>query len=112
MMHPTFSSSFMLLPPTSWGSQLAVIQCKCVCGNRTRRDQVDLVCRHREGMLQGMAMITPSPGNPMPAIVHEVLRLTGQPLDTAARAFLELRSDYNFSQERAHADARAVYRGL
>ncbi|HEU0300080.1 MAG TPA: DUF4157 domain-containing protein [Longimicrobium sp.] len=44
----------------------------------------------------------------VPAIVHEVLRSSGQPLDTAARAFLEPRFGHDFSRIRIHADAKAA----
>jgi outer membrane protein OmpA-like peptidoglycan-associated protein len=43
-----------------------------------------------------------------PPIVHDVLRLSGQPLDTATRAFMEPRVVHDFSQVRVHTDARAA----
>jgi hypothetical protein len=42
-----------------------------------------------------------------PAIVHEVLRSTGQPLDPATRAFMEPRFGYDFSRVRIHTGAAA-----
>jgi hypothetical protein len=42
-----------------------------------------------------------------PSVVHEVLRLPGQPLDPATRQFMETRFGHDFSQVRVHADARA-----
>ena len=42
------------------------------------------------------------------AIVHEVLRSSGQPLDAATRSDLEPRFGHDFSQVRVHADARAA----
>jgi hypothetical protein len=49
-----------------------------------------------------------SPVNEVPAIVHEVLRSPGQPLDPAARTVLEPRFGHDFSDVRVHADARAA----
>jgi hypothetical protein len=44
----------------------------------------------------------------VPPIVHEVLRSSGQPLDAAARAFLEPRFGHDFSGVRLHTDAKAA----
>jgi hypothetical protein len=44
----------------------------------------------------------------VPAIVHEVLRSSGQPLDAATRAFFEPRFKYDFSAVRVHTDAQAT----
>jgi len=43
-----------------------------------------------------------------PPIVDEVLRSSGQPLDAATRAFMELRFGHDFSKVRIHADSRAA----
>jgi hypothetical protein len=43
-----------------------------------------------------------------PPIVHEVLASPGQPLDPAARGFMEPRFGHDFSQVRVHADAKAA----
>lgn len=42
-----------------------------------------------------------------PAIVHEALRSSGQPLDSGTRAFFEQRFGHDFSRVRIHADDRA-----
>ena len=42
-----------------------------------------------------------------PAIVHDVLRAPGRPLDPNTRAFMEPRFGHDFSQVRVHTDARA-----
>ena len=47
-------------------------------------------------------------GGAAPPIVHDVLRSPGQPLDTAARAFMEPRFGHDFSRVRIHTDARAA----
>ena len=44
----------------------------------------------------------------MPSIVPDVLRSPGEPLDAAARAFMEPRFGHDFSQVRIHADAKAA----
>jgi hypothetical protein len=43
-----------------------------------------------------------------PAIVDELLRSSGQPLDTATRAFMEPRFGHDFSNVRVHTDQRAA----
>jgi hypothetical protein len=43
-----------------------------------------------------------------PALVHDVLRLPGHPLDAATRAFFEPRFGRDFSGVRVHSDARAA----
>jgi hypothetical protein len=47
-------------------------------------------------------------GGHAPAIVHQVLESTGQPLDPATRDFKEPRFGHSFEQVRVHEDARAV----
>jgi len=42
-----------------------------------------------------------------PAIVHEVLRAPGQPLDFQTRGFMEGKFGHDFSKVRIHADAKA-----
>ena len=44
----------------------------------------------------------------MPAIVREVLRSLGEPLDAATRTFMESRFGHDFSSVRAHTDAKAA----
>jgi outer membrane protein OmpA-like peptidoglycan-associated protein len=44
----------------------------------------------------------------IPASVHEVLSSSGQPLDSATRAFMEPRFGYDFSDVRVHANAIAA----
>jgi hypothetical protein len=43
-----------------------------------------------------------------PPIVHDVLRSSGQPLDTSTRGFMEPRFGHDFSHVRVHTDGRAV----
>ncbi len=63
-------------------------------------------CRKKKPLLQrsaaGSVRVT------VPPIVHEVLRLPGQPLDQETRAFMEPRFGHDFSRVRVHTDARAA----
>jgi len=43
-----------------------------------------------------------------PAIVHDVLRSSGQPLNESTRAFLEPRFGHDFADVRVHTDSRAA----
>lgn len=43
-----------------------------------------------------------------PPIVHEVLRSSGQPLDTSTRKFMESRFGHDFSRVRVHTNAKAA----
>ena len=43
----------------------------------------------------------------VPAIVHDVLRAPGQPLDFQTRSFMEGKFGHDFSKVRVHADAEA-----
>src|SRR5574341_2536394 len=43
-----------------------------------------------------------------PALAREVLRTTGEPLETETRALFESRFGHDFSRVRVHADARAA----
>ena len=45
---------------------------------------------------------------PAPAIVHDVLRSPGAPLDSGTRTFMEPRFGRDFGDVRVHADARAA----
>src|SRR5580658_11217927 len=43
-----------------------------------------------------------------PALVHDVLRSSGRPLDAATRAFFEPRFGHDFSKVRLHTDGQAA----
>jgi hypothetical protein len=63
------------------------------------------------GTLRRMAAppssLIPHPSK-VPAIVYEVLRSPGQPVDAQTRAFMEPRFGHDFSRVRLHTDARAA----
>ena len=50
--------------------------------------------------------------NPAPALVRDVLRSSGRPLDAATRSFAERRFDHDFSHVRVHDDTRAAQSAL
>jgi hypothetical protein len=61
-----------------------------------------------KGRLQRKAAGGPVAETAAPAIVHEVLRSPGQPLDAGMRAFMEPRFGYDFSGVELHTDAHAA----
>src|SRR5215207_8793318 len=62
----------------------------------------------KTGNVLQRAAIGPSPVSTIPPIVHEVLRVPGQPLDAGTRAFMEPRFGHDFSRVRVHTDAWAA----
>lgn len=83
-----------------------VLQRKCACGQHgSPSGECEERKKKREGTLQRAAAGPSATG--VPAIVHEVLRSPGQPLDSAARAFLEPRFSHDFSAVRVHTDPEA-----
>jgi hypothetical protein len=64
-------------------------------------------CEEEEEKLQRKPAGPQSVAGEAPAIVHEVLRSPGEPLDDATRAFMEARFGYDFCGVRVHSDAAA-----
>jgi outer membrane protein OmpA-like peptidoglycan-associated protein len=64
-------------------------------------------CEEEEGRLRRKPA-GPRSARAAPAIVCEVLRSQGQPLDAATRSDLEPRFGYDFGQVRVHTDVRAA----
>jgi hypothetical protein len=87
---PDFSTAF--LPP-----QLNLKCASCDEDSETKRVQFK------------RAGATETAAGEVPAIVHDVLRTPGQPLDAATRAFFEPRFGFNFGQVRVHTDEQAVH---
>jgi hypothetical protein len=85
--------------------QIGLLQRQCACGQHAIGGECER-CREKKGILQ-RAAVGPAP-NTVPAMVHEVLRSPGQPIDLAARAFMEPRFGHDFSQVRVHTDAMAA----
>lgn len=86
-----------------------ILQRKCACGSHTVAGGECGSCRKEKPTvnLQRSATNVESV-NEVPPIVYDVLHSSGQPLDTATRAFMESRFGHNFSQVRVHTDTKAA----
>lgn len=94
-----------LLPQSSAAIQTGILQRKCAaCGTHTIAGNKCDECK--KGTLQRKSSDN-SEHSEVPPIVHEVLRSSGQPLDTATRAFMEPRFGHDFSHVRVHTDTKA-----
>jgi hypothetical protein len=84
------------------------LQRKCACGNEAGLFGECAECR--KGHRPALQRVTASrhASAPVPAIVHDVLRSPGQPLDAGTRAFMEPRFGHDFSKVRVHADSGAA----
>jgi hypothetical protein len=80
---------------------------KCACGGAPGLAGECAECREKRLTLQRRAVHQSAPSE-VPAIVHEVLRSPGRPLDPAARAFHGSRFGHDFSRVRVHTDGRAA----
>jgi hypothetical protein len=77
---------------------------KCACGSHATGGGECESCKKR---LQRKSHAGATPGS-VPPIVHDVLGTAGQPLDSAARAWMEPRFGQDFSGVRVHTDGRAA----
>jgi len=87
-----------------------VLQRKCACGNQTSGGGECAECQKKHHELQRKTQDpkkTSTRSAAIPPVVDEVLNSSGQPLDTATRAFMEPRFGHDFSQVRVHTDPRA-----
>jgi hypothetical protein len=88
-------------------AQSSMLQ-RCACAAKAGAARECEECRKRRLGVQRYALRGQSDAAPLaPPIVHEVLRLPGQPLDAASRSFMEARLGHDFGQVRVHADSRA-----
>jgi Domain of unknown function (DUF4157) len=90
-----------------------LLQRKCACGGTLGPTGECEECRNRsEAKTLQRKVGQPSTLNhqhsEVPPIVHEVLQSSGQPLDPATRAFMELRFNHDFSHVRVHTDTKAA----
>jgi hypothetical protein len=88
-----------------------ILQRKCACGQHTIAGGECDGCSRKHPSLQRATRSSDSEGQGsvgVPQIVYEVLQSSGQPLDSATRAFFEPRFDHDFSQVRVHTDAKAA----
>jgi hypothetical protein len=81
-----------------------LLQRACACGNHMAGGGECERCQRKR--LQRFGTEPASDG--VPAIVHEVLRASGQPLAPATRVALEPRFGHDFSRVRVHTDAQAA----
>ena len=84
-----------------------LLQRKCSCGNHRPLEDECAQCNKTRHRLQrkGNGRIRTSDA---PAIVHEVLRSSGQSLDPVTRGFFEPRFGHDFSQVKVHTDSKAA----
>lgn len=86
------------------------LQHKCACGNHTIGGECES-CGKKNLSLQRKTQDTGlnlHHSDAVPPIVHEVLRSSGQPLDSRTRAFMEPRFGQDFSQVRVHTGDEAT----
>jgi Domain of unknown function (DUF4157) len=88
-----------------------LLQRKCACGGTPGPTGECEACRKKRLSLQRRTLNseheTQSPAE-VPAIVHDVLRSPGQPLNADTRAFMEPRFGHDFSQVRVHTSSQAA----
>jgi hypothetical protein len=85
----------------------ACVQRACSCGSSGGASGECEECKAKATGLQ-RSSAGPSRSDSAPPIVHDVLRSSGQPLDTATRSFMEPRFGADFSGVRVHTDAEAA----
>lgn len=86
---------------------VGILQRKCGCGGSRSSAGECEDCKKKKMSLQRFS--TGYAGTfAAPAIVHDVLRSPGQPLDAATRTFFEPRFGHDFSKVRVHTDAKAA----
>lgn len=83
------------------------LQRECACGGTPGLAGECAECRKKRLTLQRRSDGQAEP-NVVPPIVHEALRLPGQPLGATTRASMEPRFGHDFSKVRVHADAKAA----
>ena len=83
----------------------APLRRKCSCGGTAGADGECEECKGKQ--LQRKAASERAQGE-APPMVHEVLRSTGQSLDAATRAYMELRFEYDFGHVRVHVDEKSA----
>jgi hypothetical protein len=95
--------------PSFMPAQAGPLQRKCACGGSSGSTGACAECRKEKLQRRAAGQDGSSAA---PAIVNDVLRSPGQPLDAATRAFMEPRFGHDFSRVRVHADAKAAESAL
>jgi hypothetical protein len=85
----------------------SVLQRQCACGQQAVSGGKCEKCAGEQQQKLLRRASGPAPSTAVPPAVHEVLRSSGQPLDSGTRAFMEQRYAHDFSSVRVHADAQA-----
>ncbi|SFS14365.1 Thioredoxin [Dyella sp. OK004] len=81
-----------------------MLQRKCECGTHTDGGECE-ECASKKQALQRKA--SSAHAGDAPAIVYDVLRGPGQPMDASSQAFMESRFDRDFSHVRVHTGEQA-----
>jgi hypothetical protein len=97
----------MTAAPTPTPAHSGLLQRKCACGGAPSLTGECEECRKKRLTSQRRSDNQAEPSI-VPPIVHEVLRSSGQPLDSETGAFMRSRFGHDFSNVRVHADARAA----
>jgi hypothetical protein len=92
---------FMPVPPRA-----RLLQRGCACGGPAGASGECESCR--AGKLQPARQRSAAAPQTIPAIVHQVLRSPGQPLDKATRGVMEARFGHDFAKARIHTGPRAA----
>jgi outer membrane protein OmpA-like peptidoglycan-associated protein len=87
-------------------SAASVLRRACACGGTPGPGGECEACRRKRVAMQRSA--SASAPEVAPAIVHQVLRSHGQPLDARTRAEMEPRFGHSFAHVRVHADGQAA----
>jgi hypothetical protein len=82
------------------------VQRTCACGGVAGPEGECEACKAKRLGVQRKSEA--GSGTHAPASVHETIRSSGQPLDTATRAFMEPRFGQDFSGVRVHTDSKAA----
>jgi hypothetical protein len=80
-------------------AQTGLLQRTCACGTHAAGSGACAECSKEKQTLRRASLSAPGMGDEMevPAIVQEVLRTPGQPLDAATRSFVESRFGDNLA---------------
>jgi len=84
------------------------LQGACSCGGKCPKCQAERLDQEQGSLRTRRVQANEAEEPVTPPTIHEVLRSSGQPLDSVARAFFEPRFGHDFSQVRVHDNAQAT----
>ena len=97
------------LKPSFTPVNRGLLQRQCACGQHAPAGlECDSCKRKNDSFALQRAAVNGTKSDTVPPIVHDVLRSSGQPLDSTTRAMMEPRFGHDFSHVRVHTDARAA----